>query len=282
MILNNRLKLKCLQYVYSGFVDNDKICDYQKNRAKYVKKGKGVWFQTAIRHMDEYIKDPKAFFSHVAVECVGPIKIKTEHQIDNSLGIGNDVHQYSESSANSKHEWEATKEKLVQQIVDLKAENHRIALSLKQSESESAIFLLEKQKMMKDHLAKEESLSERINELQKLNLEIRTMFDEKKQNDAKTISELSYENKSLQARIKQFQSGIMQHQSNANTESSNDTDDDNVFEVEAITKHKENKNGRSYFVRWKGFDRSHDSWLKEANLNCPKILNKYKRSKGLK
>lgn len=55
--------------------------------------------------------------------------------------------------------------------------------------------------------------------------------------------------------------------------------EDGEYEVEAILDHRDLKNGRQYLIRWKGFGSSEDSWEKEENLACPKILNKYKRSK---
>lgn len=45
-------------FAISGFVDKDKIADYDSNRQKYISKGRGIGFQTAVKHMDEYKSDP--------------------------------------------------------------------------------------------------------------------------------------------------------------------------------------------------------------------------------
>lgn len=53
------------------------------------------------------------------------------------------------------------------------------------------------------------------------------------------------------------------------------------FEVEKLLKHKKEKDGIEYLVRWKGYDKEYDSWVKEENLNCAQILVSYKKSKKL-
>ncbi|XP_017110016.2 micronuclear linker histone polyprotein [Drosophila bipectinata] len=48
------------------------------------------------------------------------------------------------------------------------------------------------------------------------------------------------------------------------------------FEVEAIVGHKTVR-GVSYFqVRWKGYDKSEDTWEPEADLNCKDLIAKFK------
>lgn len=42
-------------YVFSGFVSHDKIESYIENRERFIKKGKGTDFRTAVQHMDEYV-----------------------------------------------------------------------------------------------------------------------------------------------------------------------------------------------------------------------------------
>lgn len=44
---------------FSGFVEKDKIKDYQENRDKFVSKGRGVPFMQSVKDMDEYISNPE-------------------------------------------------------------------------------------------------------------------------------------------------------------------------------------------------------------------------------
>lgn len=59
------------------------------------------------------------------------------------------------------------------------------------------------------------------------------------------------------------------------------TDDGHVeFEVDRILQHEDRRRGgktrREYFVHWRGYDRSHDTWEPEANLkNCPEKIEEY-------
>lgn len=47
------------------------------------------------------------------------------------------------------------------------------------------------------------------------------------------------------------------------------------FEVEKLLNHRGSKGKREFLVRWKGFNSEEDSWQKEQNLSCPKILKQY-------
>ncbi|CAL8467808.1 g7346 [Coccomyxa elongata] len=59
------------------------------------------------------------------------------------------------------------------------------------------------------------------------------------------------------------------------------TDDGHVeFEVDRILQHEDRRRGgktrREYFVHWRGYDRSHDTWEPEADLkNCPEKIEEY-------
>lgn len=48
-----------------------------------------------------------------------------------------------------------------------------------------------------------------------------------------------------------------------------------VYEVENIVKHRGKKTNREFLVQWKGYSKEHNSWEREANLSCPKILQEY-------
>ncbi|KAK8861085.1 hypothetical protein M9Y10_012780 [Tritrichomonas musculus] len=47
------------------------------------------------------------------------------------------------------------------------------------------------------------------------------------------------------------------------------------YEVEEILKHRETASGLSYFLKWKGFPSSENSWESESNLNCKELLDSY-------
>lgn len=142
----------------------------------------------------------------------------------------------------------------------------------KTNQTEFSILLAEKQKLIKDYSEKEILFSKQIEELRLLNSQIQTESEERKQDNAREISDLTRENKLLLAQIKQLKSATTQNNSN------NDSDD-NQYEVEDIVDHRINT---QYLLRWKGFDKSNDTWENESNLNGLKILKKYKRLNGLK
>uniref|UniRef100_A0A1I8MM84 Chromo domain-containing protein n=1 Tax=Musca domestica TaxID=7370 RepID=A0A1I8MM84_MUSDO len=63
-----------------------------------------------------------------------------------------------------------------------------------------------------------------------------------------------------------------------------DDDDDEVeeeWEVDKIIDYAEEKKGRVFRIRWKGFGPKHDTWEPEENLNCKDIIDKFmKRMKA--
>lgn len=50
------------------------------------------------------------------------------------------------------------------------------------------------------------------------------------------------------------------------------------LQVEAIAGMRETKGRVEYKVRWKNWGPKYDSWLPEEELNCPEILNKFKKT----
>ncbi|XP_061398584.1 M-phase phosphoprotein 8-like [Musca vetustissima] len=60
-----------------------------------------------------------------------------------------------------------------------------------------------------------------------------------------------------------------------------DDDEEQEWEVEKIIDYAEEKKGRVFRIRWKGFGPKHDTWEPEANLNCKDIIDKFmKRMKS--
>lgn len=53
-----QLFLKFTLLHHSGFVENDRVKDFSKNREKFVKKGRGAVFNEALEQMDQFISDP--------------------------------------------------------------------------------------------------------------------------------------------------------------------------------------------------------------------------------
>lgn len=70
--------------------DRDKVQNYVANRSKFVKKGRGVAFRTAVQHIDDFISDPFKFRSHIYIEPTEQV-LQTERDIENSLGIKHEV-----------------------------------------------------------------------------------------------------------------------------------------------------------------------------------------------
>lgn len=202
------------------------------------------------------------------------MSVKTEQNVAESLGILNTGVQVTPN-----YDWNLEKNGFEQQIVDLKAEREHAVSDLIQLNIKYVALTAEKQKLFDEYSIKEASYLKQIQELQKLKSHIEDRNNEIIQNNTKTISDLKTENKRLQAQLKQFRSGILQRQSNdSHNKTSNEHSDDQSYEVDAIIAHKNCKSGRLYLVRWKGYADDEDSWEKESNLDCPKILNKYKRS----
>lgn len=145
----------------SGFVDSCLIKNYEKNREKYVEKGRGMAFKEAVKQMDEIIADPKVafvFFFNVknkqliqilftdiqkkepdistpldSVKCSKVKMIKNERATPK---INNSLRQQTPQSS-----WLNEKQALAKRMVALKAENNKHLLDLKEIESENAKLL---------------------------------------------------------------------------------------------------------------------------------------------
>lgn len=273
--------------------------DFGSNREKYVKKGRGLPFRTAVQEMDQYTSDPivciYTFSHHTFFFCFGfthtfnyiifilqkfcslanitcskeTISVKTERDVELQLGIKIEPQQPSTSSVIGSKE----KEGLIHQIDDLKGELQNVALSYRQLKSEHSSISNEKEKLKEELSAKESHIKQ-----------LQSEYNKKKEQDANSIENLTRENKTLKAQLKQLQSGISNHQSSEinKIKSTNDANsiDDKVYEIEAIIDHKGGKNSRQYLVRWKGYSSDDDTWEKESHF-YPEILNKYKKMKNL-
>lgn len=108
-----------------------------------------------------------------------------------------------------------------------------------------------------------------------LKKQIQELLNENKDLKSASDTHVHRENRKLIAKVKQLRRSscavtITPKKSTPKREKQKD------YEVESIVKHRGRKEKREFLVRWKDFSKEHDTWVKEANLSCPTILNKYK------
>lgn len=186
-----------------------------------------------------------------------------KHESDKCTGVSNITAEKDEKS------WMEEKQMLIKKIVSLKTEIQNNVLKMKSTEDQQ-------EKLIQDLKAKDQIHLKEISHLQNKLSSFATKQEKMKSENEKRIIELSKENKLLQARFNQLQNSISQHE---DAEKCDDIDE-NFYEVDYLLDHKLVEK-RAFLVRWKGFDSSHDSWVEESDLQCPRILKKYKQSKRL-
>lgn len=174
---------------------------------------------------------------------------------------------------NETIELQKEKQPLIDKIVSLKSENQQLALQLRNEQLEKASMLSKMQKMSKQI----DTQSAEMNILRsKLSEESAKYTKMNAENETK-ISNLIRAKDLLEARNKQLQKGVDQ-QAVANKQDEDESDEDNVFEVDKLVDHKMKNGIRYYLVRWSGYSKRNDTWEKESNLHCPDILNAYNAS----
>lgn len=252
----------------------DKIENYSQHRTKFVTKGRGTAFMTAVHQMDEFISHPDTFQSNALANRV---QIKTERDVEKQLNIKQEKVDVLKRSAkatkrqkNSTGAWQQEKQNLVQQIVSLKSANHKIHLELTNKQSECASLSQKNQEL-------ERQIGVRISESDALKKTISAMLADqatKNTQNEKINSDLRREKELLEALNKQLQTGIDQHVELKNKQ--NGSSDE--YSVESILGQKKKNGIWFYKIRWEGFGPEHDSWEKESNLHCPQILEAFKQS----
>lgn len=174
------------------------------------------------------------------------------------------------SKTNTKQATE--KQLLIEKIASLQKENQRIVRSTLDHKTQQ-------QKVGQEYAVKIRSLT---SEISTLNTQLKTAtFDlaKLKSDTDTTIADLRIENRTYQARLKQLQSSVMQQENLK--QSTSDSDNDSDYEVEKLIGHKRKRDGMHYLVRWKNYSAKHDTWEPADNLNCPEILEKYKKENNI-
>lgn len=203
------------------------------------------------------------------------IIVKTERAVEESLGIKREIINTTPNKASPNTAFLTDKNELIAKIVELKSENQKYLLDLQKSKDEvNAMAAANKELQQKVNLCEETHL-DKISSLQSELSKSNDMIAGLKTNNEKRIAELTHEKDLAQAKFKQLLNTF--DQQNQKDEES----DDNFYEVECLLRDKMVQK-RSYLVRWKGFDSSHDSWILESDLQCPDILKKYKQLNGKK
>ncbi|XP_055308290.1 hepatoma-derived growth factor-related protein 2-like [Sitodiplosis mosellana] len=267
-----------------GFVDSDKIFGYSEHRAKYVSKGKGVGFVDAVHKIDEYILDPVKYKSNACV-LIDQVVIKTERDVENTLGIKCEANARSDSrsmvnpkpsSVANTASWAQERQSLIDKIISLTSENQKSTFELKQTQDKLAVLNSAKQELQTKLNQSNEAHMKKVDKLNSELSETNAVLAKLRSDNRDKILELTREKDLAQARLKQVQNGIARQQ--IAVESSAKDNDDGFCEVEKLLADKMVQK-RIYLVRWKRYGSSDDSWVEEANLNCPSILKKYKQLK---
>lgn len=208
--------------------------------------------------------------------------VKTERDIEKQLGIKTENSNVARenvsqadigvavSSTNPIISWPQEKQDFIDKIISLKTENQTMTRELNEKRTE----LTTMRKLIEQHekrlKVEKDAFVLKVGELRsELSKSI-----EKAEFNQKSVTDLKRENQLLISQIKQLKSTFVKKEEKENC----DTTEENSFEVENLLNDKlVTKTERHYLVHWKGFDSSHDSWEREANLCCPDILKKYKK-----
>lgn len=168
------------------------------------------------------------------------------------------------------------KDKVIQELLTVKAEHQKLTLELKHKQQEILNLnrsLLETKQRGEGEI---QCLKTEIQDLkQKFEAENLKLLE-----STKEISSLKRDKALLSAQVKQIQSNVCQKPRSPEKESLMDSESDEEYEVECIQSHKIIRGERHFYVKWKGY--SDDSWLKEKDLaNCPLILEAYLKQHNL-
>lgn len=183
--------------------------------------------------------------------------VKTEEDIQNTPFEVSEIYCGQQNSSSHLDvqiaKLNEEKTELIEEMIVAKTQNQKLIVDIKNKEQIIAAHMTEQRRLINELSQKE-----------------------------KAFFQLSRENGSLQAKIKQLMASASAHNviiNHAPEESPEEEKD--VYEVEDIVDHKYKKGQRLFLIRWKGFSPEEDTWEKESNLNCAQILIKYLKNKGL-
>lgn len=196
-----------------------------------------------MREIDEFISDPVKYADNIRVD--GHVVVKKETQCKQEP---NTPHEKSEVNAaiSSKNQQmiNVGKAKVIADFIAAKRENGDLLLqiqNMKKNEKQSA------------------------SQLEHLNATSKKMNDDNR----RMIEQLRRQNKDLAAKLTQ----LNRH----SVVPAPECDDNPFYEVGKIL---DDRAVNEYFVHWKGYPESENSWVKETDLSCRAMLRKYIKSKG--
>lgn len=160
------------------------------------------------------------------------------------------------------------KQKVIDAYVAMKSENQKITFDLNKKNQECLKLLSEKKEMEQNTAAASAQIMKLESDLSKL----RNEYVEKMKQYKKELSDSRNQNEKLTARVQQLQNAMAD-------KSQVEQKSEEVYEVEKIIDDKKTGKVQYYKIRWKGYDQTHDTWEREANLMCRSILNKYLQTK---
>lgn len=174
------------------------------------------------------------------------------------------------------------KEQLINNLIAAKEENQKLYIEVKSKQQIISACDDEKNRLQFENSKQQKVIAELTHKQQTIvsaHEGQQHRFQEELSKQQKIIVQLSHENKNSQAKIKQ----LMATTSVERTKEVNSTVDEKLdeYEVQAILNHTIKRGQRTFLIRWKGYSSNVDTWEKECHLNCPQILKKYLKSKGL-
>lgn len=234
--------------------------------------------------------DSQKYIDYIRVEPEdGLITVKVE----NDATVPTKIVQYQVTTPNEAEKSNATNtnnDRLLSELSTLREKYNQVVFDLQKSKETVNLFESEKESMKVQaakntellilYDAEKKSLLQQLEKCNKENEDHVSNFHRKKQAEATEMKKLKKENNELRAQLKQVQASII-HDKSSGQKSLKENKND-VFEVETLLDHKEEKSGRLFLVRWKGFGPSDDLWVPESNLQCPSLLKTYLKHNQIK
>lgn len=166
------------------------------------------------------------------------------------------------------------KKKLLDSLTNLKKENQKLTFDFKKKSDECVTLKRENANLV-------QNASHMMTKSNRLEADLSKAKSELTQKNAEHkhhIANLNQQKQSLSAQLEQLKISIGQNNSHKNdcNERAQSNSDSNVYEVEQLL---DDKIVRLYLVRWKGYSAKDDTWERESDLACPKLLKQYRAKK---